>query len=218
MPRFSRILVLVLAVLVALPALGGTPPIGAKKPAKGKTVSKTFSNNGQIAIPGTGSDGIANPFPAPIQVRGFKKGKITDVNLTLKGFSHGFSHDVDVLLVAPNGRTALVMSDVGSGSPVSNLTLKIDDQAGSALPFAAPFTGGTFKPANHDDGAGNGTDDFPAPAPVPSGDVNLAEFKGGDPNGTWKLFVRDDDPAAVGSISGGWSLEIEAKVKKKKRK
>src|SRR3954467_263219 len=101
----ARILVLLLVASLILPVVDGAQPAYASK--RFKNVHKTFSNTGQIAIP---SNGEATPYPSTIQVNGFKKGKIKDVNLTLRNFSHTFPDNVDVLLVAPNGRNALVMS------------------------------------------------------------------------------------------------------------
>ncbi len=37
----------------------------------------------------------------------------------------------------------------------------------------------------------------------------LSGFDGKDPNGTWKLYVIDDTRFAVGTLAGGWSLEID---------
>jgi hypothetical protein len=44
-------------------------------------------------------------------------GKVTKVVLTVKGFDHGAARDVDMMLVAPQGERALVMSDVGGATP-----------------------------------------------------------------------------------------------------
>ncbi|MGH2614336.1 MAG: hypothetical protein ACRDJC_03785 [Thermomicrobiales bacterium] len=206
----ARVLAVVLVLVLTSPLAGGSPVVEAKK--KAKTVTKTFANDDAIAVPGTGSVGPGDPYPTPIQVRGFKKGKIKDVNLTLNDFSHEFPDDVDILLVAPNGRDALVMSDVGSQFEVSDITLELDDEAGSPLPIGSMLSGGTFQPTN--DMAG---DTFPDPAPAPSGNVPLSVFDGTRPNGTWQLFVNDDFGGSDGSVGGGWSLEIKAKVKKKKK-
>lgn len=179
------------------------------------TKTKNFNNNGQIAIndsftPPT----VATPYPSTIKVGGFKKGKIKDVNVTLKGFGHQFSDDADVLLVSPKGQNAVVMSDVGGNNLVGNATLKLDDESPSLLPDAtadgAPVSG-TFKPANYVD---FGADVFPAPAPAPGGGSALSIFDGKNPKGGWKLFVTDDASGGTGQFAGGWSLQIKAKVRR----
>jgi subtilisin-like proprotein convertase family protein len=197
-------------VLTAL--LGLAEPLSAAGPQaagkKGKTQHKTFSSPNALLIP---DDTIADPYPSTITVKGFKKGKITDVDLRLRGINHGWASDIDVLLVAPNGRDAIVMSDAGSGN-ASSLTLTLDDEAGAPLPDGGPLTSGAFRPANHP----GSPDPFPG-APTPSGEVALSTFNGSNPNGAWRLFVFDDDANLVGAISGGWDLEITAKGKKDKK-
>ena len=51
-------------------------------------------------------------------------------------------------------------------------------------------------------------EDFPFPAPVPSGSSLLSFFNGTSPNGTWSLYVFDDLGGDIGSIDGGWDLTI----------
>ena len=172
-----------------------------------KTVTRTFSSTGQIAIP---NDGVANPYPSTLQVSGIKKGKIKDVNVTLRDFSHNRPDHVDILLVAPNGSNTLIMSDVGGTDVADNLTIVLDDQALAALPLTSQLTSGTFRPTS--DGP---IDTLPAPAPVSGQSVALSVFNGAKPNGQWQLFVRDDTNGQNGEISGGWTLEITAKVKKR---
>jgi uncharacterized repeat protein (TIGR01451 family) len=46
-----------------------------------------------------------------------------------------------------------------------------------------------------------------SPPPPPYG-TNLAALNGGNPNGTWELFVQDDQPFDVGIISNGWILTL----------
>ena len=217
----SRLLIAMLAVVLMLPLAMGTSPAEAKKKKpKTTTITRTFADNGQVEIPDfvdRSAVGPAKPYPTSVTVSGFKAAKISDVNVTLHGYSHGWPADVDMLLVAPNGRNALVMSDVGSftaPTPVDDLTITLDDEAPAPFVFGVSPTSGSFQPTNINDF--EGTDDFSAPAPIPSGNVALSVFDGSDPNGTWKLFIRDDGAVAFGAISGGWELRIQAKVKKKK--
>jgi hypothetical protein len=197
---------------------------GKRKGNKNTTVQKTFSNGDAIAIPAQGAEddlGPADTYPSSIDVTGFKKARITDLNLTLRGFSHGFPGDVQLLLVAPGGRNAVVMGDVStqlSADPVSNLTITLDDEAAAPLPEEELVTSGSFRPF---DGEGPGITgvltEFPAPAPAPSGNNALSTFDGINPNGQWQLFVLDDDFADVGSLADGWTLEITAKSKAKNK-
>ena len=48
----------------------------------------------------------------------------------------------------------------------------------------------------------------PAP-PAPYGSA-MADFNGGDPNGTWKLYAPDAAAEDSGSIAQGWSLSVTA--------
>jgi subtilisin-like proprotein convertase family protein len=236
-------LALTLAVSAGLPAVAGDPhrdgsrghsrqaqgvSVEAKRGGK-KSVKKTFSNASAIAIPLVGAVnqfGAADPYPSTINVRGFKKARIVDVNLTLRNFSHTATQDVDVLLVAPGGRNAVVMGDVGAdpagaAGAVSGITVKLDDEAASPLP-AGPgksLTTGSFQPLDSQgliDSDNPSLLTFPAPAPTPSGEDALSTFDGVDPNGTWTLFVLDDAGDDTGAIAGGWKLEITAKSKKRK--
>lgn len=181
---------------------------GKRKGNKNETITRTFSNTGQIAVP---DERVATPFPAEIAVSGFTKARVRDVDVVLRNFNHGFPDDIDVLLVAPDGRDALVMSDVGGSDGASNVTLTLDDEAVVELPAGDPLITGAFRPANE----GN-VDAFPAPAPLPSDNVALSVFDGGSPNGEWKLFVLDEGGGAGGNLAGGWTLEITARPKNKK--
>jgi hypothetical protein len=206
----TRVLVVVLVGLMALPLSAGTPVAEAK--SKRKTVVRTFTYSAPIAIPGSGP---ANPYPAPITVKGLKKAKILDVNVTLNGFTHPVPDDVDILLAASQlpGLNAIIMSDVGAAQPVNDITLTLDDAAQNALPDSGPLVSGTFLPTN----ASGSADTFPPPAPAPSGNSALSVFNGQNPNGDWQLFIHDNPGNGDGSLDGGWTLEITAQVKKKKK-
>ena len=190
-----------------------------KMPAEtnGTTVTQIFSNTAPIAINTYGS---ATPFPSRIQVSGFEKAIITDVDLVLNGLSHLYTVEVDIMLVAPDGRNALILSDAGKGG-ANGLDIRLDDEAGTDLP-EDPLVSGTYRPTNISDANDpGGVDIFDATfAPMPSGKVALSTFDGGDPNGEWQLFVRDDRSGDGGNLSGGWGLRITAMTaaKKKRRK
>jgi subtilisin-like proprotein convertase family protein len=191
-----------------------------------KTVEKTFANGDVVAIPALDAVdqfGPADVYPSTLAVSGFKRARITDLNLTLRGFSHVFPGDVQLVLVAPGGRNAVVMGDVDSNDlgdeTVTDLTLTLDDEAAALLPEDVPLTSGSFRPL---DGIGPGIDGdltaFPAPAPEPSGDNALSTFDGINPNGEWRLFILDDDQIDEGSLANGWVLQITARSKGKKKR
>lgn len=171
-------------------------------------VTKSFSNTAAIEIPDSGQ---TTPYPSEIGVSGLRGGIIRDVNLTLNGFSHTFPDDVDVLLIGPQGQNAIVMSDVGGGTDVSNIILKLDDAATAALPDKDQLQSRSYQPNNH---GPDGADAFPDPAPAPRGGESLAVFDGTRANGTWRLFVVDDAARDIGEMAGGWTLKIKAKVRR----
>jgi hypothetical protein len=178
-----------------------------KQRSKTKIVTRTFANRQRITLPTTARP--ASPYPSTIDVNGLRNARILDVNLTLDGFSHeGYPRRVDVLLVAPDGRAALVMSDAGGLNAVEDLEITLDDQATTPLPETPPFTSGTFRPANYD----RDPEAFPAPAPQGVTRSALATFKDARPNGRWTLFVIHDSIGYGGRISFGWSLTIKARI------
>jgi VCBS repeat-containing protein len=128
---------------------------------------------------------------------------LVDVNVTLTNLSHTYPDDIDIIPVGPAGQNTYLMSDAGTGNDVVNVTLTFDDAAADYLPDSSQIVAGTYKPTNY------GTPDtFPAPAPAGPYGTLLSAFNGTDPTGNWNLFVYDDAGGDLGSISGGWSLEL----------
>lgn len=167
----------------------------------------TFMNTAPIIIPGVGTGGTpgsANPYPATVMVSGLT-GNTTKVTATINMFNHTFPSDVDVLLVSPTGQTVLLFSDVGGSTPITNITLTLDDAAAMAL-GTGPLVSGTFRPTNIADTLG--TDVFAAPAPPAPYGTMMSAFNGASPNGTWSLYVRDDFSGDIGNFNGGFSLTI----------
>ena len=171
----------------------------------------TFSNSTPIAIPNVGT---ATPYPSNITVSGLPS-TIGAITVTLSGLAHTFPDDIDVLLVSPTGRKMIIMSDAGGLNAVTNVTITLDDAAATAIPDSAALTTGSFKPANYL----TVQDPFAAPAPAgpyltpaPGGSDTLTSAftgaAGGDPNGTWSLYVVDDASGDLGSFAGGWSISL----------
>jgi hypothetical protein len=169
--------------------------------------------------------GPANPYPSSITVSGLT-GTVTDVNVRLLGITTAgdnnnppehWVEDVDVMLSSPDGRNAVIMSDAGgtnneTSGPVSGVNLTLDDQAANPLPPDTALSSGTFRPVDDDDDvapqAGFEQDVFASPAPAPSGNTALSTFNGAEPNGTWNLWVVDDQTQATTSFTGGWCIDI----------
>jgi large repetitive protein len=207
----GRLVAVVLVVCLVLTGAAETHPADAKnrKRGKPKTITREFTSaDVPLTIPQSGTVGLAAPFPSAVEVGGFRKGTVLDVNLVLVGITHDGPVDIDLALVAPGGRTAQVMSDVGGLATATNVTLTLDDQATNDIPFL--LESGTFRPTDRP-GAGEEISDFDV-----GGAVSLATFNGLDPNGTWSILVQDDQSGDVGSLSG-WRLVITAKVKTKKK-
>ncbi len=160
----------------------------------------TGANENQINI---SDSGTASPYPGEIQISGLN-GLVTEVVVGLENFSHTAPDDVDILLVAPNGRSIVLMSDVGGNTPVNNVSLTFLDTAAQNLPDNSTLSTGVFKPTNFD-----AIDTFPSPAPQTQTGSTLGTFYGSNPNGTWSLYVVDDNGNNAGTISGGWNLSIK---------
>src|SRR5437660_10518899 len=159
----------------------------------------TLTNQALITIPSVGS---ASPYPSTINVSGMT-GVVSKVTVTLNQLTHTYPDDLDMLLVGPGGQAVLIMSDVGGGFGVNNVTLTLDDAGVGSLPDSGQIVAGIYKPTNI--GAG---DTFAAPAPAGPYNALLSAFNGAGPNGPWVLYVVDDEPGDHGAVAGGWSLAI----------
>ncbi|HET7896941.1 MAG TPA: HYR domain-containing protein, partial [Flavisolibacter sp.] len=168
----------------------------------------TFCNDlGPVTI----NDNVtATPYPSNIFVSGLGT-QIQKLTLSLKGFTHNLTSDVDILLVSPQGGKLVLMSGAGNGS-ASGINLTFDDAAASQLPQFGALTSGTYKPTAFAPAAL-----FPAPAPAgityaaPAGSGTLGLFNNTNPNGVWSLYVVDHATGNVGSI-GGWCLTITTTI------
>lgn len=174
----------------------------------------TFSNPALIAIPEVGS---ATPYPSTISVSGIPTCEfISKIRVSINGLTHTFPGDLRFLLVGPNGENFIIIAFADQGTPVTNITITLADDAKSLLPCipdTSSLTSGIFKPT-----ACFNPGNLPLPAPQGSYNVPAREgsstfasvFRGHQPNGIWQLFIHDiaaPDPGP-NSISNGWTLEI----------
>jgi len=166
------------------------------------TRNVSFANSDPITI---NDATTSSPYPSVINVSGVQ-GAISRVLVTLVGFSHTFPDDVDILLVAPDGRKVMLMSDAGGGFPgVSNLRLTFQSGA-TVIPDGGTLATGTYAPQDYDDPS---EETLPNPAPARPYSEDLASLNGVSPNGQWRLFVQDDTFSELGAISAGWILVLE---------
>ncbi len=156
-------------------------------------------------MPGSNTIGAAAPYPSTIDVTG--AGAFTgQVSVQLVDVTHTYPRDLDILLVSPTGENLVLMSDVGGSPQNGPATLTFSDSAVGEVDFSTALTTGTYRPTNGN--SSGSADRWPAPAPTPSSATTLATFTNQNPNGAWRLFVNDGDVQNVGTIGGGWCLNI----------
>lgn len=168
--------------------------------------TSTFSNTASISIPGSGTSGSASPYSSDIIVSGMI-GYVSNVTVTLSGITHARPADIDVVLQSPSGVNVILMSDNhGTSAYPAARTYTFSNAATSSLSNTAADASGTYKPSNND----TNTDNWASPGPgaLSQASPSLASFNNAAANGTWKLFVRDDQNARTGSIASGWSITI----------
>jgi hypothetical protein len=161
--------------------------------------------------------GAANPYPSTITVVGALT-PMGSMRLTLYDVTANLPDNADFLLVGPNGQKFVIMADAGGAAAQGPVTMNFVDNAGQVVPDNGPLGTQDYEPTSY-----GAVANFPAPAPV--GPYNLpgstiggtgtqtlnGNFVGTNPNGTWSLYVRDDNGTpgtVIGSIAGGWGLEF----------
>jgi len=86
----------------------------------------------------------ATPYPSTINVSGLG-GTVSNVTVTLWSFSHAWTRDVDILLVAPNGQGVILCSDAGNGG-AGGINLTLSDAAPTAIGLSQLVTGHFVRP------------------------------------------------------------------------
>lgn len=170
--------------------------------------AQVFVNNTPILVPQDliSGDGPADVFPSSINVSGVGT-SLTGITIDLFGYFHDHSPDVQILLESPAGTRVVLMGLESGGGPQSIVDITFDDGASSLLPFNSEISTGSYKPTLHIAPA-----DFDAPGPTDTGSwtTTLSSFHGENPNGLWKLWVKDFATQDTGEISGGWGVNLTA--------
>lgn len=193
--------------------------------------SQTVSATGPLAIDiidaGLGKPGEvkeANPYPSVPNTARPPEGTTTsgtvsgllkntaNVYVNLYGVT-AIPEDVAVALVSPEKRAVLLMRDVGGNVRVSNRQLRFQD-SGESIPSGA-LPSGVYKPLAQ---SGNLLGVFPNKtgvidwATVTFFPTFKDAYEGRDPNGTWALYVIDDNGNGKENDQiGSWMLTIETK-------
>lgn len=160
-----------------------------------------FSNPASISIP---IGGAATTYPSDIIVSGLPITGIRVKSVVLNGVTHTKSEDIDIVLQSPTGQTVILMSDNGGANAV-NATYTLQD-SGFFMNNSLANPTGSYRPSNF-----GVPDNFPAPGPgnISQGLPSVNMFTGNF-NGTWKLFVLDDDGSAgQGAITGGYTINFD---------
>ena len=167
----------------------------------------------------------ATPYPSQILVSGLTP-SIASMTVEIRGLRHPRPDDLDFMLVGPGGQRAMIWSDAGGRIQTQNINttginVVLDDNAASVLPDdpGMQWTGGVYRPFDHDTTTCDDVNDpFAAPAPAPVSNSVMAipagtgVFDATNPNGTWQLFIVDDEVQAFfpidGDIVGGWCISF----------
>jgi subtilisin-like proprotein convertase family protein len=158
-----------------------------------------------LNVPATGTGDVsgapADYYPLGLKVSNTKNQVVLGLEVRLAPLTHNYPEDLDVMLVAPNGKNVILMADAGGAADLNNAPLTFRDDAANPIPDNTQIFSGTYRPANY-----AGSDNFPFPAPVPSGATTLSTFNGMNPQGTWNLYIVDDEGGISGKFQGKFEL------------
>lgn len=144
----------------------------------------------------------ATPYPSVKYVSGLT-GIVDSVTVSLKKLSHTGPDDIIAVLRSPTGRTCVLMANCGGTNTITNVDLVFDDAAADSLPDATLISSGSYKPTAYSPFIA-----LNAPGPQAPYGTTLSVFDGDTPNGSWSLWVIDDQSLDSGIIALGWDLTI----------
>jgi RTX calcium-binding nonapeptide repeat (4 copies) len=194
--KMSRAWIAALTACVAVAAVSTAvvPDAGAA------TIS--FANQRDVRINGVGT---ATPYPSTIRLAGLG-GTVTNVRASLVRIKHDFPSDIDAVLAGPAGTDTMLMSDACAANVFVQATFTFDDEAPELLASdSCDSLADTFKPTNHAPEPPGG---MPPPATPWPWSNELSPLTGTSPNGSWRLFVVDDEELEAGRLLDGWRITL----------
>jgi subtilisin-like proprotein convertase family protein len=150
--------------------------------------------------------GNASPYPSVITASNYATTGVSVESVTLRGITHTWADDIDILLQSPTNQNVVLMSDIGGIVPIPAGTNYTFSDAGPAMNPGAVNPSGTYKPTNN-----GASDNWPAPGPgaLTQAAPALSLFGNtANVNGDWKLLIFDDVGGDAGSVAGGWSIKL----------
>ena len=108
---------------------------------------------------------------------------LTDLTVRIDQLLHTFTEDLQISLVAPDGREILIVDSVGGDGDNFISTRLNDSYPTPIVTGTAPFTG-NFRPDNP-----------------------LSQLRGRSSAGVWKLHIVDRGPDDTGTLNA-WALEV----------
>jgi subtilisin-like proprotein convertase family protein len=156
----------------------------------------------------TTDPGLPGHYPSSIIVESPPRGGLAHVEIRF-GVTSEALNDLDILLVAPDGRRSLVISDGGYAHAVIGHEYTFI-HGFTPFPFwTVPFPGSTHGPSNYNGlctSEPHGQDNFPGIGGLMNYPTNFAAFSGASAEGVWSLFVVDDETGNLSSLPIGWTL------------
>jgi subtilisin-like proprotein convertase family protein len=159
------------------------------------------TNAAPIEIP---NFGIATPYASEIAFSGLA-GTVETAKVRLHSLTHPNPDDLDIVVESPSGVPVALVSDAGGSADVASAELLFDDADDAEVPDAGPLTAGIWVPGGIYDFV---ADELPAPGPGTPWGGGFVNLGGALANGTWRLWVADDNIGSAGEIAGGWTLEL----------
>lgn len=204
------------AVLPALAITGLVAGLAVAAPASGATGS--FANPAPITLADYDDDvyginetdialgstaGPGSVYPSKIEVAAPAGSTVNFLSVDVD-IVHERLDDVDLMLVGPTGKSAMLVSDVGGDNAYDGV-LRVSAAYFGDSRFPDATTASFGSPTDWDTTPGD-ADAFPAPAPA-TASPDFDDLEGTPATGTWSLYAVDDTNGAVGTIRD-WSIGL----------
>ncbi|HLM33846.1 MAG TPA: proprotein convertase P-domain-containing protein [Gaiellaceae bacterium] len=201
--RSGRAALLACAAFAVLCLVAGASPAAAKK-AKAKTVTRTFSQCQNVALPLTDHSVAQVHFTVPKPPERAKppNGRVIGVTSAAVRVTHGYAQDISIFAISPAGFVVPLSlgrgdstDDYGTGAKACSGSLTIfSDSSVTPIADSTPPFAGSFRP-----------------------EAPMAGFVGAPASGIWTLLFSDDQTLDSGTVHAA-SLTFTYSYKKPSKK